>query len=62
MAQQKSIICLHPADLEGLTLDAVQLAIELGVDIDATNLDGQTATQARTYASVRDFLAFEAAR
>ena len=51
-----------PAELESLTLEAVQVALEMGVDVNATNLDGQTAADARTYDSVRDFLAFEAAR
>ena len=51
-----------PAELEFLTLEAVRLAVELGVDVSATNLDGQTAADARTYDSVRDFLAFETAR
>lgn len=51
-----------PAELEGLTLEAVQLAIELGVDINATNMDDQTAAQARSYPSVREYLTFEAAR
>ncbi len=51
-----------PAELELLTLEAVQLAVELGVDINATNLDGQTAAQARTFGSAIDFLNFEAGR
>ena len=51
-----------PAELEFLTLEAVRLAVELGIDVNATNLDGQTAVDARTYASVREFLAAEATR
>ena len=51
-----------PAELEFLTLEAVRLAVELGVDVNATNLDSQTAADARTFASVREFLAAEAAR
>ena len=51
-----------PAELEFLTLEAVRLAVELGVDVNATNLDEQTAADARTFDSVRDFLTFEAAR
>jgi ankyrin repeat protein len=51
-----------PAELEFLTLEAVRFAVELGIDVNAANLDGQTAADARTYASVREFLAAEAAR
>jgi ankyrin repeat protein len=51
-----------PAELEFLTLEAVKLAVALGVDVNATNLDDQTAADARTYPSVIDFLNTEAAR
>jgi hypothetical protein len=51
-----------PAEVEALTLEAVQLVVELGVDVDATDLQGRTAGDARSYPSVRDFLAAEAAR
>jgi len=51
-----------PGELELLTLEAVKLAVELGADINATNLDDQTAADARTYPSVIEFLTAEAAR
>ena len=51
-----------PAQLEALTLEAVQLAVELGIDVNAVNLDEQTASDARTYQSVSDFLAVQIAR
>ena len=51
-----------PADLEALTLEAAQLAVELGVDVNATDLEGRTASDYRSFPSVMDFLAFEAAR
>ena len=51
-----------PAELEALTLEAVRLAVELGVDVNRTDLEGLTAAEARTFASVREFLAAEAAR
>ena len=51
-----------PAELEFLTLEAVRLAVELGIDVNATNLDDQTAADARTFASVTEFLAAAAAR
>ena len=51
-----------PAELEALTLEAVQLVVELGVDVSATDLQGRTAGDTRSYPSVRDFLAAEAAR
>ena len=51
-----------PAELEAHTLEAVKLAVELGVDVSATDLNGNTALDYRTFDSVRDFLTFEAAR
>ena len=50
-----------PAELEFLTLEAVRLAVELGVDVNATDLNGRTVATARTYDSVTEFLAAEAA-
>ena len=58
----RGFVSPDPAELEALTLEAVQLALELGADVNATNLDEQTAADARTFTSVRDFLSFEAAR
>ena len=51
-----------PAELEALTLEAAQLAVDLGVDANATDLEGRTALDYRSFPSVMDFLAFEAAR
>ena len=50
-----------PAELEFLTLEAVRLAVELGVDVNATDLNGRTVATARTYDSVTEFLAAEGA-
>ena len=51
-----------PAELEFLTLEAVRLVVELGVDVNATDLIGRTVATARTYDSVTEFLAAEGAR
>ena len=50
-----------PAELEFLTLEAVRLAVELGVAVNAADLNGRTVATARTYDSVTEFLAAEAA-
>jgi ankyrin repeat protein len=50
-----------PAELEFLTLEAVRLAVKLGVDVNAADLNGRTVATARTYDSVTEFLAAEAA-
>jgi ankyrin repeat protein len=54
-----------PAGRESLTLEAVKLAVELGVDVNATNTDGRTAldaAKALRYESVTQFLAGKGAR
>ncbi len=51
-----------PDELEFLTHEAVQVALQYGVDVNAVNLDGQTAADAQTYSSVREFLAAAANR
>jgi ankyrin repeat protein len=48
-----------PGDREALTLEAVKLAVQLGVDVDARNTDGRTALDAAKtlrYESVIKFL------
>ena len=60
--RMRAFINPDPAELEGLTLEATQLAVELGVDINATDLEGRTAADYRSFASVMDFLTVEAAR
>ncbi len=42
--------------MEALSLEAVKLAVDLGVDVNAVNLDGQKAADASRYASVVEFL------
>ena len=54
-----------PDQHESLTLEAVKLATELGVDINAANTDGRTAldaAEALRYASVIEFLVEKGAR
>ncbi len=60
--RMSTFVRADPAELEALTLEAVKLVVGLGVDINATDLQGRTAGDNRGYASVRDFLAAEAAR
>jgi ankyrin repeat protein len=60
--RMRTFVAADPAELEFLTLEAVRLVVELGVDVDATDLEGRTAADARSYPSVREFLAAEAAR
>ena len=51
-----------PAEVEFLTLEAVRLAVELGVDVNATDLEGRTVADARTSSAVAEFLAAAARR
>jgi uncharacterized protein len=54
-----------PGEREALTLEAAKLAVELGVDINATNSDGRTAlaaAKALKYDSVVKFLAGKGAK
>ena len=44
------------AELGALTLEAVKLAVELGVDVHAVDLEGRTAAEAARYDSVVEFL------
>jgi len=60
--RMRAFVAADPAELEALTLEAVQFLVELGVDVNATDLEGQAAADARSYPSVREFLAAEAAR
>ena len=41
---------------------AVRLAVELGVDVNRTDLEGRTAADAPSFTSVRDFLSAQATR
>ena len=60
--RMRAFVAPDPAELEALTLEAVQFVVELGVDVNATDLEGRTAADARSYPTVREFLAAEAAR
>jgi ankyrin repeat protein len=53
------------SEREALTLEAVKLAIELGVDVNAANTDGRTAldaAEAQGYDAVVDLLYEKGAR
>ena len=45
-----------PLELEGRALAAVRIAVELGVDIHAVDLEGRTATERAGFPSIRSFL------
>jgi ankyrin repeat protein len=54
-----------PADREALTLEAVKLAVELGIDVNAVDAEGRTAldgAKALRYKSVVEFLIAKGAR
>ena len=54
--RMRAFVSPDPADLEALSLEAVKLAVELGVDVDAVDEEGRTAADAAIYDSVVDFL------
>ena len=60
--RMRAFVAADPAELEALTLEAAQFVVELGVDVNATDLEGRTAADARSFPTVREFLAAEAAR
>ncbi len=45
-----------PLELEGRALEAVRIAVELGVNIHAVDLEGRTATERAGFPSIRSFL------
>jgi hypothetical protein len=52
----------HPAAAEALSLEAVKVALEFGVDRAAKDLEGWTATERSRYPTVREYLVSLAAR
>ena len=54
--RMRAFVSPDPADLEALSLEAVRLAVALGVDVDAVDEEGRTAADAARYDSVVDFL------
>ena len=46
----------NPSEIETLTLEAVKLAVELGIDIRAVDQEGRTAADAARYESVVEYL------
>jgi len=55
----------EPSQREALTLEAVKIAVELGVDVNAADADGRTALETATalkYKSVVDFLSSKGAK
>ncbi len=54
--RMRAFVPADPAQLEADALAAVKLAVELGVDVHATDLEGQTAAERAGFLSVREFL------
>ena len=54
--RMRAFVSVDPADLEALSLEAVELAVELGVDVDAVDEEGRTAADAARYDSVKEYL------
>ena len=50
-----------PLELEARALEAVRIAVELGVDVRAVDLEGRTATERAGFPSIRSFLETAAA-
>ncbi len=46
-----------PSDLEARALEAVRIAVELGVDVNATDLEGRTAADRAGFPSIQQYLA-----
>ncbi len=46
-----------PTDLEARALEAVRIAVELGVDVGATDLEGRTALDRAGFPSISEYLA-----
>lgn len=52
----------NPSEIEALTLEAVKLAVELGIDIKAVDQEGRTAADAARYESVVEYLSTNGSR
>ena len=46
----------NPSEVEALTLEAVKLAVELGIDTKAVDQEGRTAADEARYESVVEYL------
>jgi hypothetical protein len=54
--RMRAFIEPNPSEVEALTLEAVKLAVELGVDTKAVDQEGRTAADAARYESVVEYL------
>ena len=54
--RMRAFIEPNPSEVEALTLEAVKLAVELGVDTKAVDHEGRTAADASRYESVVEYL------
>ena len=54
--RMRAFVSANPADLEALSMEAVRLAVALGVDVDAVDEEGRTAADFARYDSIVDFL------
>ena len=54
--RMRTFVDPDPTELEARALEAVRLTVALGVDVHATDLEGQTATDRAGFPSIRNFL------
>lgn len=54
--RMRAFVPSDPTKLEAKALEAVKLTVELGVDVHATDLEGQTASDRAGFLSIMDFL------
>ena len=54
--RMRAFVPSDPIELEAKVLEAVRLTVELGVDVHATDLEGQTASDRAGFLSIMDFL------
>lgn len=52
----RAFLPVEPLALEGKALEAVRIAVELGVDVTATDMEGRTALDRAGFPSIQDFL------
>lgn len=54
--RMRAFVPLDPAELGPSALESVELAVELGADVDATDLEGRSALDAAGFPSIVEFL------
>jgi len=54
--RMRAFVSANPAEIDALMLAAVELAVELGVDVDAVDQEGRTAADVARSDTVKDVL------